>query len=146
MNEETRERLSREPDCWSWPIPELPALTTEDDHQDALFLFQQGHGCAICSDSGRLVEDHDHQTGLVRGQLCHTCNVREGKGFQTEPFVKYRQRHPASIIGVRVVYWSPFTGFAEPAPEPLGADVLRAAVDRLPMPSLADIEEANRGV
>ena len=30
--------------------------------------------CAICGSTDRLVPDHDHKTGAVRGILCNTCN------------------------------------------------------------------------
>lgn len=40
-------------------------------------LKAQGGVCSIC---GRIPAkpclDHDHQTGAVRGVLCHSCNVR----------------------------------------------------------------------
>lgn len=46
-------------------------------------LRAQGFGCAICGnesneDGRRLVVDHDHTTGNVRGILCHLCNVGIG--------------------------------------------------------------------
>lgn len=57
-------------------------LTTEE--YDALHLTQGGK-CAICgsADAGnsrrpRLVVDHDHTTGVVRGLLCHPCNTALG--------------------------------------------------------------------
>lgn len=42
-------------------------------------LEQQNHKCAICETPSNnldynLCVDHDHQTGKVRGLLCHTCN------------------------------------------------------------------------
>ena len=48
-------------------------------------LFQsQGECCAICKstdpyrNNGNWDIDHDHETGLVRGILCHHCNVMLG--------------------------------------------------------------------
>lgn len=44
---------------------------------DALLASQDGR-CACCravaSDGKRPVVDHDHQTGAVRGIICHKCN------------------------------------------------------------------------
>ena len=50
-------------------------------------LEKQGGGCAICkakesSGGGRLVVDHCHVTGGIRGLLCDTCN--SGIGFFDE--------------------------------------------------------------
>lgn len=55
---------------------------------DAL-LEEQGNKCAVCSSEdpgpkGRFVVDHDHETGRVRGLLCHYCNVGIGH-FSDDP-------------------------------------------------------------
>lgn len=57
-------------------------LTSKDKSK----LFRQAGKCKICkgkSGSGRLVTDHCHTTGIVRGILCEKCNswlgVIEGK-------------------------------------------------------------------
>lgn len=39
----------------------------------------QGGKCAICQQKARLVLDHCHSVGTVRGLLCHGCNT--GLGF-----------------------------------------------------------------
>lgn len=79
--------------------------------------WQQGR-CAICGARGSLVVDHDHQTGLVRGKLCPSCNTREGHRHGGI-WDKYRQRNPATICGVENPYLDPFTlEEARPAPPP----------------------------
>jgi Recombination endonuclease VII len=51
---------------------------TQDDY-DRMVAEQQGC-CAIChSKPPVLAIDHDHETGAVRGLLCHKCNI--GIGF-----------------------------------------------------------------
>lgn len=44
---------------------------------DEMVIAQTGR-CGSCSDPADLVVDHDHQTGFVRGLLCHNCNVAIG--------------------------------------------------------------------
>lgn len=42
-------------------------------------LFQEQEGkCAICQEVGKLVVDHDHDTGQTRGLLCNNCNTAIG--------------------------------------------------------------------
>jgi hypothetical protein len=43
-------------------------------------LLAQGEACAICREPFRETPriDHDHETGEVRGLLCHRCNVALG--------------------------------------------------------------------
>ena len=35
--------------------------------------------CAICSSNKKLVVDHDHQTGRIRGVICDDCNLALGR-------------------------------------------------------------------
>lgn len=57
----------------SWPAP-----------ADGIGMHAwQNDRCAVCSRSNgtrRLVLDHCHLTGLVRGYLCSSCNSQEGWG------------------------------------------------------------------
>ena len=45
-------------------------------------LEQQNYACVICNlnfdEKNRCCVDHDHNTGKVRGILCHPCNVSLG--------------------------------------------------------------------
>jgi len=42
--------------------------------------MQQEEKCALCKtdtpNARGWTTDHDHETGLVRGILCHTCNIK----------------------------------------------------------------------
>jgi hypothetical protein len=53
-------------------LMKLYGLTLED--YDAMYESQQGL-CSICNrHRDKLLVDHDHQTGVVRGLLCAFCN------------------------------------------------------------------------
>lgn len=61
-------------------------------HRYAEYLQLQDGRCAICGTGepggtrlhgNRFALDHDHDTGLVRGLLCHRCNV--GLGYLNTP-------------------------------------------------------------
>jgi len=42
-------------------------------------MLEQDNKCAICgTEEGRLVIDHNHRTGEVRGLLCDACNCSLG--------------------------------------------------------------------
>jgi hypothetical protein len=65
-------------------------------------LEWQDERCAICGAESQLYLDHDHDTGLVRGWLCHVCNTREEYGGRWE---RYRNRAPAQILGLEIRYF-----------------------------------------
>lgn len=46
-----------------------------DEQYDALEAIE---ACENCGSTERLVIDHNHLTGKVRGKLCHGCNVALG--------------------------------------------------------------------
>lgn len=61
---------------------EQVAVTYGLSEQEYMALIEkQANRCAICGskDEGKvLCVDHDHNTGKVRGLLCHNCNVGLG--------------------------------------------------------------------
>jgi hypothetical protein len=111
--------------CWDWVVTaahdgEAERAQLLDDVEEServawsLLLDWQGDRCAICGARSGLVIDHDHATGYVRGLLCPSCNVREGFAGPAEVFGRYRSQNPAAILGVRIRYWNPFSGYARP--------------------------------
>ena len=44
----------------------------------AEFDAMKAEGCRLCGGTERIVIDHCHATGRVRGPLCHRCNVTLG--------------------------------------------------------------------
>jgi hypothetical protein len=150
--EETRrhaERLdAREPECWTWdPAVPLDRIADEFgwDLQDFTPRFESaeeqalrialaawhGRRCAVCGFHDlRLIEDHDHDTGLIRGLLCRSCNGKEP--HDDGLFRKYRERPPALILGIHLRYWDPRHGYAQPR------DTTPRRLDSHPAYALAD--------
>lgn len=99
------------PSCHTWFVPEgeMPAHLSG---VEALSRWQAG-ACAMCSASRRrLLVDHCHRTGLVRGLLCDSCNTAEG--LRTTPVIAaYRERPPAVMLGVEQQYGAAFDGYGE---------------------------------
>lgn len=112
------------PACWRWkPLtPVIIAGLLEpyppgywsglDARQQQRALMRGWHRgrCAVCGTVRRsLIEDHSHETGLTRGFLCQSCNVREGYRWGGV-YARYRERNPASILAIRIPYVDPVTG------------------------------------
>jgi hypothetical protein len=60
----------------------IPTIWLTDEQYNQMIIKQEGK-CAICSlifEKSHLkpVEDHDHNTGKVRGILCQKCNMDLG--------------------------------------------------------------------
>jgi len=117
----------RTPACWKWKPPtdadmdrlrrkwrrEAPALAARADETEwrrLLMIDWQKDRCGICGYRwDRQVIDHDHETGLIRGYLCRSCNTLEGnRGYVDNEFTRYRERNPASICGYHDYYYDPF--------------------------------------
>ena len=47
------------------------------EQYDEMFAAQNGQ-CLLCGKKAKLIVDHDHETGRVRGLLCHPCNTELG--------------------------------------------------------------------
>ena len=66
--------------AWNWKKLGLSQEFTEADYQK--LLTGQNRECATChggpNGRGRFHVDHDHETGVVRGLLCHRCNMAIG--------------------------------------------------------------------
>lgn len=108
------------PTCWGWPIPVDLVESTKathraywarlgpEEHAELVLSEWQAERCAVCSRVGRLVTDHDHHTGRVRGLLCRSCNVTEGmRRRDGGVFDRYREKSPAAILGIISRYWDP---------------------------------------
>jgi len=56
----------------------------------------EGISCELCSTSGKMNADHDHQTNKFRGWLCKSCNlvvgIIESRGVPVKRIVKYLER------------------------------------------------------
>lgn len=75
---------------------------------DDLWSWQEGR-CAMCGyDRERMVRDHCHMTGLVRGLLCSGCNTNEGTSF-TDAWDGWRAGdNTANTVGHFEIYRNQF--------------------------------------
>ena len=100
---------AREPACWSW------GAAISDGHEADRSTLNAWHAgrCAVCGYRDiRLMDDHDHDTGLIRGLLCRSCNGCEP--HDDGLFREYRERPPARILGIHLLYYDPRHGWAQP--------------------------------
>lgn len=114
--------------CWDWPVEpwhrRRARLAAQCEYLEqcerlarSLLADWQEERCAVCGGRRvRLVLDHDHATGLVRGLLCASCNICEGSAALGSALGRYRSRNPASILGLRIRYEHPIYGYVGPQP------------------------------
>jgi len=67
----------------------------------------QDHRCAWCGFKTRLVRDHCHTTGLVRGMLCSSCNIAETFSHDGTWRGWREWDNPAHAFGWVEVYFGP---------------------------------------
>ena len=80
----------------AWKLAQYGLTTAQ---REEMYRAQSGR-CAVCRgarESGDLKVDHDHATGVIRGLLCHACNVGLGH-FMDSPSILtsaawYLERH-----------------------------------------------------
>nr|WP_052478164.1 endonuclease domain-containing protein [Kibdelosporangium sp. MJ126-NF4]CEL16569.1 hypothetical protein [Kibdelosporangium sp. MJ126-NF4]CTQ89081.1 hypothetical protein [Kibdelosporangium sp. MJ126-NF4] len=84
-------------------------VALHDGPRARLLRWHKG-ACALCWNVMPLMEDHDHDTGLVRGYLCGSCNTREGFAGDIMPFAVYRAFPPTRMLGLEIRYINPITG------------------------------------
>lgn len=73
----------------------------------ALYKSQDGQ-CASCGDAldpHQTDIDHDHATGVVRGILCHSCNLAEGQlrgsSLRARKLAAYIDKHAPTLKGIK---------------------------------------------
>jgi hypothetical protein len=70
---------------------------------NVLHAFQKNR-CAICGrNDNNLQMDHCHESGFIRGLLCRSCNVMEGKSDFPE-YEAYRNIYPTKILNLKLLY------------------------------------------
>ena len=76
IRHENRKRTYTPENKRKWQIKTRYGMTVEQVEEMRL---AQGGACAVCKKPlGKCHIDHDHNTGKVRGLLCHRCNVMIG--------------------------------------------------------------------
>ena len=90
----------------SWSLTADGSGMSRSEKRAALLVIQ-GNACAVCGAADPDRADHDHDTGLLRGMLCKSCNAIEGKtrsqfyGLSDEVrarFDAYRANPPAGKV------------------------------------------------
>lgn len=78
-------------------VIQVDPIALLEDHQEGC--------CAVCGEARRrLLIDHDHESGLIRGLLCNGCNTSEGRDYRAPWFQRYRNDTPSAQLGLRIPY------------------------------------------
>ncbi len=84
-------------------MSEIACTSWEVDGYEVLRHWQGGR-CAMCGLRDRLVMDHDHTTGLIRGWLCRSCNGLEATSGHPKWDEWRGGANPAAMLGVTEEY------------------------------------------
>lgn len=82
--------------------PVLGKMDTEGKTRGYLERKQEGR-CAICETKSKLVLDHNHITGEVRGMLCNNCNIGLGL-FKDNPEILVRASHYIETRDAKITF------------------------------------------
>ena len=69
------------------------------DPRQARQAFAKSNQCQICESTIRLVPDHSHDTGIVRGILCNKCNLGIGLFNDNPELLKNAVGYLQSAVG-----------------------------------------------
>lgn len=63
-------------DCAKWATRRYRYGLSEKEYEQLFGYYDEG--CMVCGETESLYIDHDHQSGVVWGWLCMTCNTALG--------------------------------------------------------------------
>lgn len=90
------------------PIKRMLRKYSISEYEYSLLLLAQDEKCAVCKSpngnrkGGRLVVDHCHETGHVRGLLCHSCNRGIGMLRDSAEILKAALKYLEETQNVRI--------------------------------------------
>lgn len=91
---------------WEINIKQAYGMTARDYY---VMFVDQKQACAICKakPDAKLLVDHCHRTGMVRGLLCHSCNTLVGHLEKKTPkVVADALRYIAASVMAEVVAYA----------------------------------------